>query len=257
MGLRSSGVLHIEQVKRKRQKLLVGMVRTYLRGRVRPATDRTWDDWWSAGVSDIESINPNFPALAARHHYTSVELLITRHLHSLGRDLEGAAVLDIGSGGGHWVDFYRSLGAGRVVATDLAKASAEHLEERFADDGGVEVLHGSAEDVLIGQDVDVVNAIGVMFHIVDDERWRRALSAARQALRPGGLLIVGGHFGWLPPVNVQFSSDGTVTKRLRPRRMWERELHTAGFSSVRVHRNPAYAFVSEDQPENHVLVAQL
>lgn len=252
----TSGAVLMKQTMRRRKKLLRGLAATYVRGRVDPQDDGLWEERWSAGVSDRQSLNADRDVLSARYHYASMELLITRDLHKAGRDLEGATVVDLGSGGGHWVAFYRSLGAGRVIGSDLAKAPVEHLAERFAGDEAVEVLHGSAEEVLIGQEVDVVNAIGVLFHVVDDERWRRALVAAGEALRPGGLLIVGGHFGWLPSVNVQFAPDETVNKRLRPRWRWERELRAAGFSSIRLHRNPTYALIGASQPENHLLVAE-
>ena len=51
--------------------------------------------------------------------------------------------------------------------------------------------------------VDYITAIGVMFHIVDDERWKRAVQNLAAVLKPDGVMFIGGDFG--PETrNVQF-----------------------------------------------------
>ena len=86
-------------------------------------------------------------------------------------------------------------------------------------------------DFDLGERFALVNAIGVMFHIVDDAAWERALRNVARHLEPGGRWIVGGQFGWVT-ANVQFhgcddfSSWGDaaargprlVNKRIRSRR---------------------------------------
>jgi cyclopropane fatty-acyl-phospholipid synthase-like methyltransferase len=76
----------------------------------------------------------------------------------------------------------------------------DFLTRKYADRPAVSILRADAADAsftaeLIGGPVDYVSAIGVMFHIVDDDRWRSAIRNLAGVLRPGGLMIVGGDFG--------------------------------------------------------------
>src|SRR5690606_34184649 len=119
----------------------------------------------------------------------------------------------------------------------------------------VDVRHGRARDHLADLQADVVNAIGVMFHIVDDREWADTVQAIANALKPGGVIVVGGHFGWLNSVNVQYCSDGTVNKRLRSARRWRQTLTRAGFANIRTLRNNAYLHASSSLPEANLLVA--
>jgi SAM-dependent methyltransferase len=109
---------------------------------------------------------------------------------------------------------------------------------------------------------DVVNAIGVMFHIVEDERWERAVANLAGRLAPDGVMIVGGQFG---PVthDVGFRrprGDGSgagrggaeVLKRLRSRRRWQRCAAQAGLHQVRYVRTRKSREI--DAPESNLLV---
>jgi SAM-dependent methyltransferase len=106
-------------------------------------------------------------------------------------------VLDVGSGTGHWVDFYLDVYLAKsVTAVEFVPQMAEYLRAKYAGRSDVTVLESDiVEDPLPDQAFDIVNAIGVLFHIVEDERWRRAVASLLAALKPGGLLLVGGDFG--------------------------------------------------------------
>ena len=250
----------LHQYLRKKKKVLRGAMRTYLRSRPVPFTSKQWWDshYWTTGVSDAKTIAPNKNGFSSAYHYASVELTILRHFYNHDVSLEGSAVFDVGSGAGHWVDFYRRLGAATCVGCDLSRTVVDFLRSKYAGQDGITIHHGPFQDILQGQRdaFDLVNAIGVMFHVVDDGEWRRGLSAIGEALRDGGLLVVGGHFGWLNNLDVQIDSTGAINKRLRSRRYWNKSLKSLGFRSVDVRSNPAYLFIDDTLPENNVLIAR-
>ncbi len=71
------------------------------------------------------------------------------------------------------------------------------------------IHHGKAFEILkkLDESFNLINAIGVMFHIVDDSEWINTINAIAKVLRKNGLFIVGGHFGSLNGLNVQIDND--------------------------------------------------
>src|SRR6266536_2150449 len=148
-------------------------------------------------LTDEHTICIGHSPLRTRYHYNAVENSILEHFIAAPPPA-GMAVLDVGAGAGHWVDFYRGvLGAARVVAVEREPEVAAVLARKYAQAEGVEVIAGDMADVAVGtgDGFDVVNAIGVMFHIVEDDRWRLAAANMARRLRPGGTMLVGGQFG--------------------------------------------------------------
>jgi SAM-dependent methyltransferase len=102
-------------------------------------------------------------------------------------ELEGARVADIGSGTGRIVRMLVGAGAEHVVAVEPS-LGVEILKENTRDIAAqVEIVHGPGEAVPAGRDLDFVVSIGVIQFIRDP---LPTLQAAREALRPGGKLVI-------------------------------------------------------------------
>jgi SAM-dependent methyltransferase len=208
-------------------------------------------------LSDAFTIKAGFSPLRARYHYNGVENSILEYVieHPLPSPLH---VLDVGSGAGHWIDFYRGvLGAEHVTGLELDSDVAAALIRKYEGDPGVSVHQADVVDALpVPGPFSVVNAIGVMFHIVDDERWEIAVGHCARVLEPGGLLIVGGQFGPVShDVGFRARLDGggvEVFKRLRSRRRWRSVAERAGLRDgtyVRTRRTRHF-----DLPEANLMV---
>ena len=250
----------IRQWLRRKLKIAYGAYRTVWKSdTVAYNPNGWWDSYvYPLGVSDRQTISPEKDLISARYHYASVEVLILRHLVNSGFPLRDCSVFDIGSGAGHWIEFYLGLGAGRCVGIDVAERSADHIRERYAGDDRVEMHHGLFQDFLEQDDgrYDVINAIGVLFHVVEDSEWERGLRAIASSLREGGLLVVGGHFGWSHNINVQFDDHSAVNKRLRSRGCWKRALRRLGFDEMGLYPNRAYLHIRDTIPEANLLIAR-
>jgi SAM-dependent methyltransferase len=241
-------------------KIANGVYRTWIR---RDASAYDPSSWWdrsfyTQGVSDAKTISSQHGGALAAYHYASVELLILRHLVNHGIDVRGASVFDVGTGAGHWIDFYLGLAAGSCLGVDVSERAVEHLCGVYRDESRVEVHCGLFQDVLAASDAryDVINAIGVLFHVVDDDDWDRGLAVIADRLQPGGHLVVGGHFGILDNLDVQFDEHNRSNKRLRSARHWKRKLRALGFDEIAIHRNRAFLFVEQPMPESNLLVAR-
>lgn len=238
----------------------MGLLNTRFRKLVIPYNAASWwdSDFYVSGVTDRQTISPQKNELSSRYHYCSVEQLILRHLFNNSLKTEGARVLDIGSGSGHWIDFWKELGANSIDGVDISISAVAHLKSKYASDESIKIHSGRSVDVIKTFDgsFSVVNAIGVMFHLVDDQEWSDTISAVADNLDAGGLFVIGGHFGILDGVNVQIDSSGHVNKRLRSKRHWVRKLKENGFSDWCLYRNSAYLGIRDTLPENNILIAR-
>ncbi|HEY9035624.1 MAG TPA: class I SAM-dependent methyltransferase [Pseudomonadales bacterium] len=140
----------LKQWLHKRAKVTYGILNTYVRKKGRVYNAAQWWDaqFYTAGVSDRQTIAPNKGVIAAKYHYASVEQRILAHLCNRNVRVNQSSVLDIGSGSGYWIDFYRALGANRVVGLDVALSSFNYLNDKYADTSGVHVFRGGGRSSL-------------------------------------------------------------------------------------------------------------
>ncbi|MGH8735958.1 MAG: class I SAM-dependent methyltransferase [Burkholderiales bacterium] len=223
-------------------------------------------------ISDRITIGAAVKALHSRFHYNCVENSIIRALLRCVVK-EQPAVFDLGSGAGHWIDFYLgAFEASAVCGLEVSKVCAAALRNKYALADRVLILDGDISDksFCLDRKFDIVNAIGVVFHIVDDALWLQALINMKNLLHDDGVLVVGGEFGLISQ-NVQFHArddferleqmripsgggEVRVNKRIRSLRRWKKAARAAG---LRVKLLVRTSNVSEIvTPENNVLVLE-
>lgn len=148
-------------------------------------------------------------------------------------------VLDVGSGTGIWIDFWRHLGADEVTGSDIARAAVERLRSVHPD-MRVEVMDVGADHLTVEGPFDVISAMGVLLHVVDDDRWGRALRNLASVLRHGGHLVLIEplvvHRWWGP------TADAGSSSRTREIVQWENACSAAGLEVVEV--RPATVLLS-------------
>lgn len=203
-------------------------------------------------LDDASTIKRGSSALRARYHYNAVENAILEHALRRGFP-ERPATLDVGPGAGHWLDFYRNaFGARRVVGVEISTSAADALSATYAEDPEVSIALADIadEDLELGERFDVVNAVDVLFHVVDDDRWRRAVGNLARHLAPGGRLVVAEHVGAVshdagfrspdPARGEEPGPPGSptvlVTKRVRSPRSWRACAREAGLVEIAVER---------------------
>jgi SAM-dependent methyltransferase len=219
-------------------------------------------------ISDADTIALDIDPLFAAYHYNAVENSIISYLVGRARH-PSPAVLDIGSGSGHWIDFaLTTLRAESICGVDISRVSARLLRKKYASSPRVRILEAdiAGADFDVEGPFDIIIAIGVMFHIVEDRLWERAVARLASLLSEDGIILVGGQFGLITQ-NVQFealdnlsrpdSAGATapvalVNKRIRSLRRWERCAQEAGLEVERVVKTTQHKDIFT--PENNVLV---
>lgn len=231
--------------------------------------DVFWESYHQAAraeeLSDRATVAHDADPWYARFYYNSIENLIVRFVADYDLRLDDAEILDVGSGAGHWIDYFRCLTDGsHVVGTDLSRAAVDVLHKKYANDPNVEIRrHDIARAEPLATDCfDVINAIGIMSHIVEDPIWRDALRNIERMLKPSGYCIVSGHFGLISRA-IQFHNRDEFTrwseytslvsptellelsrrnhvlinKRIRSVHRWKKTAAEVGLKCVRVYRN--------------------
>ena len=248
----------IKQYLLKRKKIALGILNTHIRKKGKIYDDSNWWDtsFYLEGVTDRQTISKNKSIITSNYHYASVEMQILKHFQNNNIYTKGSNILDLGSGSGHWINFYKNLGVGSIKGIDVSNKSFKYLVQKQSGDTNVEIHRGKALEVIRNLDgpFDIVNAVGVMFHIVDDTEWKNTIVSIANALKNDGLFIIGGHFGFLDGLNVQIDKNG-INKRLRSKKRWVNNLKASSFRRIKIYRNNAYLWINDTLPENNVLIA--
>lgn len=99
-------------------------------------------------------------------------------------------VLDVGSGTGFYLDAWARLGVRSITGLDFTDQATIKLRDAFP---SVSILKAdigaSSPPPQIESGHDVVSAFDVLFHVVDDQQYRQALSNIARSLKPGGWFI--------------------------------------------------------------------
>ena len=99
-------------------------------------------------------------------------------------------MLDVGSGTGFYLDLWQRVGAGRITGSDLTPVAVERLARRYPMATIKKLDIGGADLPLPIGAYDAISIMDVLFHIVDDERYVRALSNLASLLKVDGVLLL-------------------------------------------------------------------
>lgn len=111
--------------------------------------------------------------------------------------LRGKTVLDIGCGIGFFSRFYHENLA-QITGIDITTTSVESLRKSIPD-GKFTTMDISAElpadKEYFENRFDIINMLNVIFHIVDDTKFERALENLAACIKEGGYLLISDYFG--------------------------------------------------------------
>jgi SAM-dependent methyltransferase len=121
--------------------------------------------------------------------YKARRAVFLRLLSSLKTNLRTAQVFDVGSGTGFYLELWKQLGVSGVTGCDITEIAVERLRSALP---WARILRLDIGDSLPTSEFggyDIVSAFDVLFHMVEEERYERAIQNVWALLRPGGMLL--------------------------------------------------------------------
>jgi SAM-dependent methyltransferase len=113
--------------------------------------------------------------------------IILRRLRSLDLPSD-ARVLDVGAGTGFMIETWRETSVGEIFGCDITQVAVDRLRSRFP---GVTFsrIDVASETLSLPDRFDAVSANDVLFHIVEDTAYQRAINNIAGSLKPGGYFV--------------------------------------------------------------------
>ncbi len=156
-------------------------------------SSRSFDakQYWEERLGTNPSLREvGYSMLGSRYNswlYRLRKAVLRRRIAALNLDLSRTSVLDIGSGTGFYIKLWRELGVKTVSGSDLTDAAVQHLRDCFPLNECFQLDIGGDLPTSLAGLFDIVSAFDVLFHIVDDDRFSRAIRNIAELLRPGGI----------------------------------------------------------------------
>jgi SAM-dependent methyltransferase len=165
-----------------------------------------------------------YPKLALTFNtwlYRNFSRALINLLRDCGIEIRGARVLELACGSGYFTESFRRMEPAALTGVDLAPESVERLSEWHKSYTFVEADITDPGLDLPGKPFDFASAFNVVFHILDDKKFKQAIINMGRHLDKGGWAIINDS---LPPTST--GPRGHV--RFRSLDMFEEALMEAG-----------------------------
>lgn len=114
-----------------------------------------------------------------------------KQVKKLPLDFKKINVLDIGSGTGFYIQVWKELGAQKITGVDITPTAVKNLKTTFPNqhfflsDIGDKNFNENKEY----ETYDLISAMDVLFHIVDDKRFEDSVANISSITKPGGYFV--------------------------------------------------------------------
>jgi len=127
--------------------------------------------------------------------YRIRKAVFNKHIKRLNLDWSSINALDIGTGTGFYIDRWKELGIKDITGCDITEVAVKNLLKNYKDHNFYlqdisEELHQEIAD----KKYSIISAFDVLFHIVDDEKYKKAISNIYDLLDENGYFILSDNF---------------------------------------------------------------
>lgn len=127
-----------------------------------------------------------------RYMYAVRRFVVERAIAHASLDLQGAHILDIGSGTGFYVDLFGKYGPSSITGVDVTNIAVQELRKTFPQHTFYQRDIAQLQQALPATPplgYDLVSVFDVLFHVVDDAQYEQAVANIGRLTRPGGYVL--------------------------------------------------------------------
>ncbi len=155
-------------------------------------------DYWEKRLKhNFDAVGVGDNGLGTRYNewlYSVRKTVFINKMKTMDMNLGTATVLDIGPGTGFYIDRWKELDVKSIVGADITQVVVENLSKKYPDVAFFQVDIGDSVAPLEQYEFDLISAFDVLFHIVDDEQFARAVKNIYSLLKPDGLFVFSDNF---------------------------------------------------------------
>jgi 2-polyprenyl-3-methyl-5-hydroxy-6-metoxy-1,4-benzoquinol methylase len=178
-----------------------------------------WENRLSSAKLDVDLVgHSGLGLIYNRWLYRTRFSALNRGLKRLGIRPQGKSIIDVGVGSGAYIPFWQESGTKNITGLDITTSSVRTLQHTYSDLRFDQI--DIAGDMLAVQNgpFDIVTAFDVLFHIVDDKSFSRAIGNLASLAQPGGWVILSDSFcqhPWGPTFHEYHRSAGRYLAELK------------------------------------------
>lgn len=131
-------------------------------------------------------LGPNYNARLYQRRLATLSTGLAR----IKQPLTGMRIFEVGCGTGFYTNYFAQNNVAEYFGLDISPTSVKALKRRYPLFHFVCADITESSPITMSNHFDIVFAADVLFHIVDDERFERAISSMAARLKAGGWLIV-------------------------------------------------------------------
>ena len=120
------------------------------------------------------------------HDYAVKSEVITSAIAASFGDINTLSILDAGCGSGFFAEVLVNAGA-RVTGVDFSAAAIESARSRVKN---AQFEIAELDALPFDKQYDAVLSIDVLYHVVDDSKWKAAITGMIRACKPGGGVLI-------------------------------------------------------------------
>lgn len=201
-------------------------------------TDNNIKNYWEKRLNENYGLHgTGYIGLGKKFNYWMYNVrkkVFLKKLTKLNLDTKNMDVLDIGSGSGFYISLWIDHGVKSIMGSDITSVSVKNLKKMYPKNDFLEM--DISDDVIpITKKFHIISAFDMLFHIVDDDKYSKAIKNIFDMLHPGGFFIFSENFIHTDSLHNQYQTTRSINDITRV-------IKNSGFQILE--RSPMFYFMN-------------
>lgn len=149
-----------------------------------------WESRHKVFDSDMRAVGPDLYCSDANLEVYAEGEKVLRKILNRYPGFQDFSVIEIGCGNGYWTGFLKRLSLKRYIGVDISPHAVQKVSKRFPEFQFFQFDVTEGIGKLQENSADMILMIDVTQHIVDDIKFRNAMTNVRGLLKPKGTIIL-------------------------------------------------------------------